>query len=65
MKKLLLVCVMAALGIGKSSAQLAPEDYKYFNHLSAGISLGLDGIGFDVAAPITSLSGQAIRSCRE
>ena len=53
MKKLLLVCVMAALGIGKSSAQLAPEDYKYFNHLSAGISLGLDGIGFDVAAPLT------------
>ncbi len=53
MKRLLLVCVMAALGIGKSLAQLAPEDYKYFNHLSAGISLGLDGIGFDVAAPMT------------
>ena len=53
MKKTLLVMLMAALGIGKASAQLAPEDYKYFNHLSLGISLGLDGIGIEAAAPMT------------
>lgn len=53
MRKLLLICGMAALGAGHSYAQLEPEDYKFFNHLSAGISLGLDGIGIDVAAPLT------------
>ena len=53
MRKLLLICGMAVLGIGHSHAQLEPEDYKFFNHLSAGVSLGLDGIGFDVAAPLT------------
>ena len=27
-------------------------EYGYFNHLSVGASMGLDGIGFDLAAPI-------------
>lgn len=53
MKRLFFACLLALTGIGKSSAQLAPEDFKFFNHLSAGISLGLDGIGVDVAAPMT------------
>lgn len=53
MKRLFLICAMAVLGTGQSLAQLAPEDYKFFNHLSGGISLGLDGIGFEVAAPMT------------
>ena len=53
MRELLLICGMAVLGIGHSYAQLEPEDYKFFNHLSAGISVGLDGIGVDLAAPLT------------
>lgn len=53
MKRMFFACAMALLGLGHSHAQLVPEDYKFFNHLSAGISLGLDGIGFDVAAPLT------------
>ena len=53
MKRLLLILGMAVLGTGHSLAQLEPEDYKYFNHLSAGVSVGLDGIGVDLAAPLT------------
>ena len=53
MKKPILFCVMAILGFGQSFAQLEKDDYKYFNHLNAGISLGFDGIGIDVAAPLT------------
>ena len=53
MKKPILFLVMAILGIGQSFAQLEQDDYKFFNHLNAGISLGFDGIGFDVAAPLT------------
>ena len=53
MRKLILICGMTLLGIGHSFAQLEKDDYKFFNHLNAGISLGFDGIGFDVAAPLT------------
>ena len=53
MKKPILFFVMAILGIGQSFAQLEQDDYKFFNHLNAGISLGFDGIGIDVAAPLT------------
>lgn len=53
MKRLLLLFGMAVLSAGHSYAQLEPEDYKYFNHLSAGVSVGLDGIGIDIAAPLT------------
>ena len=54
MKKLELICTMAVFGFGQSFAQnLSEEDYGFFNHLSAGISLGTDGIGFEVATPLT------------
>ncbi|MBR6444825.1 MAG: hypothetical protein IKS94_00065 [Prevotella sp.] len=54
MKKLVLICTMAVFGFGQSFAQnLSEEDYGFFNHLSAGISLGTDGIGFEVATPLT------------
>ena len=53
MKKLLLICGTAVLCAAQSSAKLTPEDYKLFNHLSAGVSIGLDGIGIDIAAPMT------------
>ena len=56
---------MATLFVGQSFAQqqqaqipssagsLSPQDFGYFNHLSAGVSLGTDGIGIELAAPIT------------
>lgn len=54
MKKLLIVCMMFALGYTQANAQeLKPEDYGYFNHLSAGVSIGLEGFGIEVAAPLT------------
>lgn len=54
MKKLLIVCMLFAGGITQTSAQdLTPEDYGYFNHLSGGVTLGTEGIGFEVAAPLT------------
>jgi hypothetical protein len=54
MKKLLIVCMLFAGGITQTSAQdLSPEDFGYFNHLSGGIVLGTEGIGIEVAAPLT------------
>ncbi len=53
MKKLLLVCALATLGLSQSYAQLDEDDFGFFDHVSAGISLGTDGIGIEVAAPLT------------
>ena len=54
MKKLLIVCMLFAGAVTQANAQeLSPEDYGYFNHLSGGIVLGTEGIGIEVAAPIT------------
>ena len=53
MKKLLLICAMATLGLSQAFAQLDEDDFGFFNHLSAGVSLGTDGIGIEVAAPLT------------
>ena len=53
MKKLLLICALATFGFSQSFAQLDEDDYGFFNHINAGISLGTDGIGIDVAAPLT------------
>ncbi len=54
MKKMLFVCAIAVLGFGQAHAQdLEPADHGYFNHLAAGITLGTDGIGIEVAAPLT------------
>ena len=53
MRRLLLICAVALFGLGGANAQLLPGDYKLFNHLSAGVSVGLDGIGIDVATPVT------------
>jgi hypothetical protein len=53
MKKLLLLCAMATFGLSQASAQLDDEDYGFFNRVSAGVSVGTDGIGFQVAAPMT------------
>ena len=53
MKRLFFFCATAVLGFSQSFAQLSEDDYGIFNHLSAGISVGTDGIGFEVAAPLT------------
>ena len=53
MKKLLLICGLATCCISQTYAQLAEDDYGFFNHVSAGISLGTDGIGIEVATPLT------------
>jgi hypothetical protein len=54
MKKLLIACMLFAGAVTQANAQeLSPEDYGYFNHLSGGIVLGTEGIGIEVAAPIT------------
>lgn len=53
MKKISVLLLLAALlPVQRIQAQTV-EDFGYFDHLGAGISLGvLDGIGIDVAAPI-------------
>ena len=57
MKKLLLVCAMTVLCVGMASAQTgeSKKDKNLFNHLGVGVSAGTDGIGFDLAAPITDM----------
>lgn len=52
MKKIL--AIMAALAIGASAlAQVPAQDKQIFNHMAAGVTLGLDGIGLELAAPLT------------
>ncbi len=54
MKKLFLLCAVAILSIPQSFAQdLDAGDFQLFNHLSGGVTLGTDGIGIEVAAPLT------------
>lgn len=56
MKHLLLVALAAILGTQTSQAQGHDVEYGLFNHLSAGVSVGTDGIGFDVATPVTEFA---------
>lgn len=52
MKKAL--AIVTALAIGASAlAQVPAKDKQIFNHMAAGVTLGLDGIGLEVAAPLT------------
>lgn len=53
MKKLVILFV-AVLALSASYAQ-AQEDKMLFNHMSAGISLGLDGVGVELAFPASHL----------
>lgn len=52
MKKLLILA-MAVLGVQGMQAQ--SEDFGLFDHMGGGISVGTDGIGFDLATPITDM----------
>ena len=51
MKRLTSLIVVALLSAGSAMAQVEVGDL--FNHVGAGVSFGLDGIGFEVAAPVT------------
>ncbi|MCR5759924.1 MAG: hypothetical protein K6G39_06195 [Bacteroidales bacterium] len=52
MKKVL--SIVAALAICAGAFAQAPEkDKQIFNHMAAGVTFGLDGIGLEVAAPFT------------
>ena len=57
MKKVVLICMLTMLGLTQGFAQSESgskvESFGIFDHVGGGISVGLDGIGFDVAAPIT------------
>lgn len=53
MKKLFLVCALVTFGLSQAFAQLDEDEFEFFNHVSAGVSLGTDGIGIEVAAPLT------------
>ena len=52
MKHLFLLVVAAVFGIQTTQAQ-GTEDEGLFSHLGIGASVGTDGVGFDLAAPIT------------
>ena len=57
MRKLFLVCALALFGIGQSFAgsEYDEDADNLFNHLSIGVSVGSDGIGFDLASPIGNM----------
>ena len=52
MKKLFVIALVA---FSASQGLRAQDDieFSYFNHMSVGVSIGTDGIGFDLAAPIS------------
>lgn len=52
MKRLFFLSTMALLCLSQSEAR-SEDDSNIFTHLSVGMTLGLDGIGFEAAAPLT------------
>lgn len=52
MKKYFIALCMLATTIG-ASAQITDDDKQLFNHVGAGLSVGLDGIGINLATTIT------------
>lgn len=53
MKHLFLLVLASLFGFQTSQAEEKESELGLFNHVAGGVSLGLDGIGFDVAAPVT------------
>lgn len=51
--RLLTLTLIGLMGTMTVQAQDKVEEFGLFDHLSAGISLGTTGIGFEVAAPVT------------
>ena len=54
MKKILFLMLASLLGTQHINAQDNTAEYGIFNHLGAAVSVGTDGIGFDVASPLTN-----------
>lgn len=52
MKKYFVTMCMLAMTVG-ASAQMEDGDKQLFNHVGAGVSVGLDGIGINLATTIT------------
>lgn len=52
-QKLILGCLLAVLMALAPMPAKAQDDTNLFNHLGVAVSLGTDGIGFDVAMPAT------------
>lgn len=52
MKHLFLLALAAVFGFQTTQAQDV-EEFGLFDHLGVGVSVGLDGVGLDLAAPIT------------
>ncbi len=53
MKKLSILFVIAVLATTQNAQAQKVEDFGYFDHLGAAVSVGvIDGLGIDVAAPI-------------
>jgi hypothetical protein len=52
MKHLFLLALATLFGFQTTQAQDSDFEYGLFNHLGVGASLGTDGIGFDLAAPL-------------
>ena len=52
MKKYFIAVCMLAAAVG-ASAQIEDDDKQLFNHLGAGVSVGMDGIGINLATTIT------------
>lgn len=56
MRRLLLLCALAIFDMGQSYAENEnSKDASLFNHLSVGVSVGSDGIGFDLATPVGNM----------
>lgn len=53
MKKLLIVCGLALLGLQGASAQKV-DDFGIFKHVGANLAVGTEGISIGVATPITN-----------
>lgn len=56
-KKIFLFLMAAILSWPMASAQPERVHYGVFNHLGLGFSFGTDGLGFDVATPLTDYVG--------
>lgn len=55
MKKLFLL-VLVALGASQGLHAQSDIEFGYFDNVSVGLSVGSDGIGFDVAAPVKDIA---------
>lgn len=56
MKKLFAILLVSLLGTQGIMAQKNTQDFGCFDHLGVGVSVGLDGIGLELATPLTDFA---------